>query len=327
MKALIGIVLAALIGLNIYQHIDRTNLKNDLALAESAIEARTEEVAEPLRKKTETLTKENAALVAKVATLEEAAKEAETVAAGEDTASGGGKENPIKAIAKAMDNPAMKELMVAQQKATIDTMYKRLYEKLQLEGEDLEHFQGLLTDAQMTMVELGMKMMGGEISEEERKELVQKIQDSQKQLKENVKEFLNDDDDFDYYEFYTDTLSERMAMSGLQQALTQKDIALAPAKEEELVKLMHEERQAIQFEDHYYDQNRFDPSTMNKAKVDRFLEQYTQLETNVANRAGSILNQEQLAVFKENQKSARAMQEMGLNMALSMFGGSEGAPE
>ncbi|MEM7387754.1 MAG: hypothetical protein AAF514_22695, partial [Verrucomicrobiota bacterium] len=127
--------------------------------------------------------------------------------------------------------------------------------------------------------------------------------------------------DYEYYEFYSDTLGERMAMTGLQSRLKESGSSLDGVTEEALVQLMHEEREAIGFENHYYDQNRFDPSTLTEASIDRFMEQYDALQGNLSTSAGRILNGEQLEMFRENQKTSRSMQEMGLGMMFNMFGG------
>ena len=308
MRVFVGIIVAILIALNVWQFMDRLRLRDNANQTQSNTTVRVEAVAAPLREQASALTAEKRALTKKVAQLEAAAEQSASRS----------NEGPVKGMVAAMENPAMKETLAAQQRATLNAQYQRLYENLSLEGVELEHFQKLLTDAQMVIMENGMQLMSPDITPEERQELAETIGASQDDLKEQVQTFLNDDADFDYYNFYTDTLGERMAMNGLRSTLPGEP--LDTASEEALVKLMYDERQAINFEEHYYDQNRFDPSAMTQAKMDRFMVQYDQLQNNLATRASRVLNETQLEAFNSNQKTSRAMQEMGMSMMFNMFG-------
>jgi hypothetical protein len=48
--------------------------------------------------------------------------------------------------------------------------------------------------------------------------------------------------------------------------------------------------------------------------------QYDQLQSNLDSRAATLLSGAQLEAFQANQKTSRAMQEMGLGMMINMFG-------
>ncbi len=320
MKALALIVIAALLGFNIYQMIDRRDLKVALSNLEASLEAKADAAALPDREKAGKLESENEALASKVASLEQ--KIAEAPAAGA-TPPAAPKENPLKAMAEMMDNPAMKDMMVAQQKAQLDVFFKGLYEKLDLTPDELEHFKGLLTDLQMVNVESGMKLMGGDLTDAEREALMEKIKEDQETAKARIKEFLNDESDYAYYDFYSSTLNERMTTSTLNKSLAEKEMALDPTQEESLVQLMYDERQKIDYEFDYNDQNNFDPTTLSEETVARFLEQQNQLQSNIAASASNLLTPAQMEVFTQSQQQMRAMQEMGLNMAKQMFSGDE----
>ncbi len=244
MKATVGILLALLLGLNVWQFLDRKILRKELSHAEQETVWKMEDVAMTFGEEIASLERGKRALSKTLAAF----------AKGEE--SGGVGKNSMKAFSKAMENLVMKEIVAAQQRATLDAVCSRLYEHLALKGEELEHFQKLITDAQMTMMETGMKMLAGDLSREERQELATAIADAEAALKP----FLNDDEDFDYYNFYTGTIGERAAMNGLRSVLELAGSTLDSETEEALVQLMFDERQAIGFEEHYYDQNRFDPS-------------------------------------------------------------------
>lgn len=50
------------------------------------------------------------------------------------------------------------------------------------------------------------------------------------------------------------------------------------------------------------------------------MEQYDQLQSNLDSRAATLLSGAQLEAFQANQKTSRAMQEMGRGMRINMFG-------
>jgi hypothetical protein len=222
-----------------------------------------------------------------------------------------------------MGNPAMRDMIVAQQKASLDLLFKGLYEKLSLNPEELENFKGLLTDLQMVNVESGMKLMGEDLTPSEREALFKQMKVDQDAAKGRIKEFLNDESDFAYYEFYSNTLNERMSASGLGKTLGEKGIPLAADQEESLVQLMYDERQKVDFEYDYSDQYNFDPTTLSEESLTRYFEQQAELQENIAASAGTLLTPEQQEVFAQNQQQMRSMQEMGLKMAQQMFQGSE----
>ena len=318
MKAILALLIAVLLGFNIYQMIDRRDLKVALSNNEASLHARAEAAARPERERVKHLDDQNSDLAKKVADLEKKLDGLEKNADSE-VAANAPKENPMKAMAQMLENPAMKDMMVAQQKAQMDLFFKGLYEKLNLSPEELEHFKGILTDMQMINVESGMKLMGENLTGPEREALLKKIKEDQDAAKARIKEFLNDESDYAYYEFYSTTLNERMTANGLNKSLAEKGIPLAPEQEEALVQLMYDERQKIAYEFDYNDQNKFDPTSLTEASVARFLEQQAQLQHNVASSAGTLLTPEQQEIFTQSQEQMRAMQEMGLKMAQQMF--------
>ncbi len=313
MKAFIIVLLLALAGLNVWQFADRERLRDDRDREVASVTLKIESVTAPLREEKAKLVAENKALAEKVTLLEQAS------ANQEDKNDDPGFKSPGKAMAEMLENPGMREMMASQQMATLEAQYQRLYETLALEGEELAHFKKLITDAQMSIMDKGMQMISGKHPPEERQALLDEITATKEDMEARVREFLNDDADYDYYTYYTGTLGERMAMTGLRSLLEPAGQALDVDTEEALVKLMYDEREAIGFEDRYYDQNELDPTTLTQEKIDRFMEQYDTLQRNLEKSAVSLLTDEQFEAFKTNQKTSRAMQEMGLTMTYNMF--------
>ncbi|MEM7387045.1 MAG: hypothetical protein AAF514_19075, partial [Verrucomicrobiota bacterium] len=175
MKGVPWILVVLLLGLNVWQYLDRKNLE-DAGVGRSAPRGSVE-------KTTASAGQDRASILPVKEARPKAVGTADAETAGDPVlAPPDGKKtapNPMKGMAEAMKNPGMRELMKAQQKATLDTQYGRLYENLSLEGEELEHFQKMITDAEMVKMEKGLQMFSGEVTPEERQKLAEEIGASQ----------------------------------------------------------------------------------------------------------------------------------------------------
>jgi hypothetical protein len=328
MKALVTLLIIAFAGLNIFQFVKNRDLTTDLELLKGSQQSQIDSAKSALAEENAKLNAKKKELEEKVANLEkevtiEMAKVATATKPEDKDGDDGEDSSPMAAMSEMMNTPQMKEMIVAQQKATFDVMYKGLYEKLGLEGDELEHFKKLITDGQMAGIETGMSIMNPKLPEEERAALVADMMKNQEDLQAGIKEFLNDENDYKEYEFYSQTMGERMTVSGLQSQLQAKNIGLEPEQEDNLVRMMHEERTKVPFDNDFHDQNKFDPTALNNDTIDRFIEQNKIYEENLETRVGEVLTPEQTTVFLEQQKQAAAMQQMGLKMAAGMFGGKK----
>jgi len=308
LRVITSIFIVVLIIMNAWQYVDRQRLRNDFSRNVASLQS-IKPVASLLRdqKAFDPLHEQSESNRTTVVSSNPSGTSPDTI------------KHPMAAFAEAIENPAIREVMAAQQRAALDVQYQRLYDYLDLDDDELAHFQSLITEAQMVITEKGLQLASGTLSPKKRELLAKNIASTKRNLDAQVEEFLNDDTDFDYYNFYNETLGERMAANGLRSMLEGDGHAMDIQTEEALVKLMHEERQDIGFENHYYDQNRFDPSTLTQAKIDRFMEQYDQLQSNLTESAGTVLGSQHLEAFQAIQETSRSMQEMGLGMMFQMF--------
>ena len=325
MKALVALLIVAFAGLNIFQFVKNRDLMTELELLKGSQQSQIESAKTLLAEENTRLNAKKKELEDKVASLEKEvtthlAKAATAPRPDEKDGDDGEETSPMAAMSEMMNSPQMKEMIAAQQKATFDIMYKGLFEKLGLEGDELEHFKTLLTNGQMANIEASMGLMNPKLPEEERAALLADLKKNQENLQSSIKEFLNDENDYKEYEFYSKTVGERMTISGLQTQLQSNNIPLDPQQEDKLVHLMYEERTKVPFENDFHDQNNFDPTALNKDSLERFSEQNKIYQANLENRVGEVLTPEQSTVFIEQQKQAAAMQQMGLKMAIGMFG-------
>ena len=231
----------------------------------------------------------------------------------------------MKSMAKMMDNPTMNKVMEASQRGAVGALYSDLMEYLDLNREETEYFMDLLMFRQMKNVELGMKMMSGELSNEEKKVLTEGIEEAGEIVKEGMETFLNNPEDFAEWEFYEKTMGERMMLSQVDQKLSAADATLSDEAYRELLGMMHEEKKNFQFTSNLHDDKNMDLSTerFSTENLQNFANDIERLNGTISQRAQGMLTPEQFSAFSESLKATTEMQQAQLEMAKQMFGDSE----
>lgn len=318
--AIVGVGLLASLAFNIFQQQEISSLSSELhkKSAEANEEAkadadRAHAEAEAARKKAEDLVARVEELQGEVTTLKEEAKEEKEEA--KDS-------NPMAAIGEMFENEDMRKMIKAQMEGQVDMMFGDLYDEFELEGEDLELFKELLVEQQMTIAQLGMRMMKAKDDPEASKALQTQIADYQEQYKEKIREFLNDDGDFETYEFHTKTQSERMELNAFEDSAEKAGHPLSAEQKDSLVRMMFEERKAFKFDSNFEESDpEFEYNKLDSENVNRHLEQMGEVQAIISERSGEILSPEQVPLFQKNQESFLQMIEMQMKMAATMMGG------
>jgi hypothetical protein len=183
----------------------------------------------------------------------------------------------------------------------------------------------LLMHRQMKNVELGMKMMSGDLSEEEKKSLAEEIKLAGETVQEEMENFLNNPDDFAEFEFYEKTMGERMMLSQMDQQLAAADASLSDEAYRELLGMMHDEKENFDFSTDLNDEknNDLSPERFSQENLQNFADDMDRLYINIIGQAEGMLTAEQLEGFKEAIKTTGDMQKAQLDMAAQMFGGGE----
>ncbi|MEM0895317.1 MAG: hypothetical protein AAGJ79_00420 [Verrucomicrobiota bacterium] len=317
LTALIGLGLIASLAFNVYQF-------NKLSKLEDAQAAAVAEAEEVLKDEVAATAEELAASKNRVKTLADRVNALETEVAEKTAEAGKKNNNPMEAIGEMFENEDMRKMIRAQMQGQVDMMFGDLYDEFQLEGEDLEMFKELLIEQQMTVAQLGMRMMKAKGNKEEATALREQIVEYQDAYKEKIREFLNSEEDYEKYEFYTKTQAERMELDSLSQSANKAGHPLSAEQESALVTMMHEERKNFDF-DHNFEEGdpEFEMNQLNSKNLERHFEQMAAMQEGILQKAGEILSPEQLPLFETNQGSFREMLKMQMNMASQMMGGAE----
>ena len=252
--------------------------------------------------------------------------EPEALAEGNDSSANSSRRiNP--GMTELMENPTFNKIMVASQRATLEVLYDDLADFLVLDEKEKKYFMDLLVARQMVRVEGAMKMMSGQLNQEERKAMQAEMKASNEQTGEEMEYFLNNEDDLEEWKFYEKTIGERMALSGYKQALAQSDMPLDAGVDRQLVEIMHAEKEKFSFSSDLHDQESTDmsPNRFSPDNIDAFEEDLKDLDTLIAERVLELLSSGQFEQFLASQEQMRNLQVSQLRMASQMFS-QNGAP-
>jgi len=225
-------------------------------------------------------------------------------------------------LSKMMKDPAMKDMMRAQQKL----MYGGLAKDLNLTPDQDKKLTELLLDQQMQAVDHAPSLFSKD-GETSATNLLTAFADQQKQSEENIKGLLGEEK-FGQYQDYQKTLAERMQINLFKQQLEDGESPLRDEQVKQLMSAIREER----------DRNppAISPDLKPDANFEKMLsgdvmekqmQWQEEMNQRVLERAGQILTPEQLKAYSDFQKQQLAMQRLGAKMAREMFGSKDEAGE
>jgi len=224
---------------------------------------------------------------------------------------------PADEIAEMFDLPEMKDMLRTQQKMMLDQQYGELFISLNLSQEVKTALKELLAEKMTTGMEVGMKVMEGEMSAGEYQQQAQEIALQLQETENRIRDLLGEDD-YLYYEQFEDTQMERMQVDMLRQNLP-PDRLPTWEQENELILAMHEERTAFVFDVPDLEQPAMGVSGMNEDQIQNHLDEMDRLHEQYIVRAASILDEGALEAFSDSLQQWLTMQEMSLRMATKLL--------
>lgn len=219
-----------------------------------------------------------------------------------------------KNIRKMWDSPAGKSMMGQGVKIAVAMMYEDYIETLDLSDEEAKHFRELLGGEIASQQEFGMKMMGA--TPEERKQLVEEMEERNRQNEEDIRTFLNNDEDFERFKDYKDRLPERQQLEGVRAAMVARDAEMDEETESRLVEVMHQARTQPGLPD--FSQKAAYFESQGEDMVGRFEETW-KAQQDLLREEVDFLSDVQQEAFFEHQQQLKEFQLMGLRMADKMM--------
>ena len=233
---------------------------------------------------------------------------------------------PANPFAEMFKNPEMRDMIKKQQQTAYATLieknYADFFKTQQLTPEQASALKELITKKMGAGTDLGMQMMSGDLTADQRADLLKQVKASTDAATEEIKQFLGPDN-YAAYETYEKTLPDRMAVSGFRDQLAGSGTALNNEQEQQLVQAMTQERQGFKFTTDFSDQSKFSGDFMSRfteENMNTYFQEQVQLNQRYLDRAQSILSPEQFTAYQKSLTTQQEMTKMGMKMAVQMLG-------
>jgi hypothetical protein len=228
-----------------------------------------------------------------------------------------GEESLNKTLRKMVDNPATKAMMNQGVKAMAGMWFKDLVKEFDLNDEEEDYFINLVAGGFAEQQTIGLKMMDTK-TDEERKALKEEIETAKRETKESIKEFLNNEEDWQAYQDYEDRLPERQQLDGLRATMAQAGQPLSPEQEGQVVEAMYRARKSGTDSIDWEGSGGMEAMASGNA-VELFERDWEANRKKTVDEVSTVLEGEQLDAFGNYLEQAKEMQLMGIRMAENMF--------
>ena len=229
-----------------------------------------------------------------------------------------------------MKNPDTKEMIKTQQKAVLNGMLEKAYSplvnQLGLTPEQAAAFKDLVVNKSLAGAAVGMSLLS-ETDPAKRSQLLEQTKIEKDAYDLQIKQMLGDDN-YQQYQTYEKSLSDRMAIGMFRDRQAAGPGVLSAEQEAQLIQVMGEEKQNFKFTTDLSDQSKVTgdlAGNLTEEKVNQYLQEQEQLQQRYLSRAQTLLSADQYASYQKFLSSQLQMQKLGLNMASQMFGTKQGA--
>lgn len=231
---------------------------------------------------------------------------------------------PVKAMAQMMKSPEMREVMKQQHVAQMDMVYGGLFKRFSLNESEKEELKKMIAEKEMAESEFAFKAMGEDASPKDMQASAQALKNTKEAADLKIKAFLNNDQDFATYQNWEKTKPERIALSmGGRSAFAGAGEPLTSAQEDQLVNAMMAARtRRTEIPDLTKAEN-LSTENLSSQSIEKILASYDLQAREVAAAATAFLTPKQLEALKTMQQQQKALQEAGLRMSATMFGGKK----
>jgi hypothetical protein len=219
---------------------------------------------------------------------------------------------------KALEDPASQKMLRTTFKGVLDMNYGPLFEKLNLSPVKQDELSNILIDQQMVTLDISQEILYNSPSEENKKELKQRVQEFREEHQKKISECLGPGD-YITYKAYRERLPERILVNNFMELLSPED-RLSAGQEKGLVDAMYEQRKDLYFELGYDPEELVFPSEMDEEEIARNMERLDRIYARYTESAGMILNESQMEQFRKYLGQRRDMEKSSLEMLRQMNG-------
>jgi len=232
---------------------------------------------------------------------------------------------PANPLAEMFKNPEMRDMIKQQQKTVlggmVDKNYAEFFKSMNLTPEQTATMKDLILNKMLGNADIGMDMMSGDLTADQRAEMVKRMKESADAVNQQLKDLLGADN-YALFETYEKSIPDRMAITQFKDQLS-TDMALNANQESLLIGALGEERQNFKFTTDFSNQNDYSQdlfSKLTEENLNLYFQEQEQLNQKYLSRAQGILSADQYAAYAKALKSQQDMAKMGMQMAMQMFG-------
>ena len=229
------------------------------------------------------------------------------------------KERLMRNLEANLELPGMNRIIREQQRVLMADQFSDLIETYGLNDQERDYFLDLLTARQMYHVDLGMKLMTGMLSEEERTELLQRVGAGIDEMNKEIDWFLNNKTDSEYFDYYERTEGERSIVESVSDQLTQSGSPLKEGMDMELIAIMHEQLSSYPFSVNLEENGEPVFPNFTSDNIDTFVREMQDLRDPMMQEAAAVLTPEQLEVFAGAFEQYVAFYDQRLRMVQQLF--------
>lgn len=234
--------------------------------------------------------------------------------------------NPMSAMAKMFKDPAMRDMMKAQQKTAlgpiIERQYADLFKQLNLSPEQSAAFKDLVMKKMFAGTDAGLSMMDDSLDPSQRADLAKQVKAQSDEVDSEIKQFLGDNN-YQAYQSYEKSVPDRMTMSQFSDQFAGTPNALSPQQQNQMIQAMSDARNNFTWTSGLNQQNLGANgdigSMLSDDNIAKFTAEREQFDQQFLGKAQQILTPDQFAAYQQFQKQQREVQLMGIKMAKQMF--------
>ncbi len=229
------------------------------------------------------------------------------------------KQRLMRNLSENLAMPGMSRIIRDQQRVLMADQYRALIETYGLNEEEKEYFLDLLTARQMYHVDMGMKLMTGMLSDEEREQMLKRVGAGIDEVNKEIDWFLNNATDSEYFQYYDRTEGERAIVDSVSDQLSQAGSPLDEGMDRELIAIMHEQLSAYPFSVNLEENGEPVFSNFTSDNIDTFVKEMRNLRDPMIQQAAGVLTPEQLEVFAGSFDQYVAFYDQRLRMVQQLF--------
>lgn len=220
-------------------------------------------------------------------------------------------------LRKIMENPIGKAMMSEEGRIKASRIYRDLIKEMNLSDEEEEYFTGLLAADVGAEDATGMQLFNAK-TDEERLAILDNMEAAKEERKQEIKDFLNNEEDFSRFRHYQDRRREYEQLSTVRSAISSSGTPLTEPQEEQLVEAMYASRNesgmARDWEGREGMQQFARPGVS-----DRFTADWEKMQGILSAKTGDILDEPQQMAFSAQQTQMRDLALFGIKMAEGMI--------